>query len=80
MKKLLKILSNWWNYAVCKKDHIEKEVCYGKDYNKLGKIYYFTDVYNVSYHGNKEISRQRVSRIFIKKQEYINKMYGNASN
>ena len=75
MKKILIAIKQWWNYVVLKKEHTEFEQVYGNNYNKKGKIYYFRDDFKVNYIGKKEANRVRLSRTFVKKEEYLANQY-----
>ena len=70
MQKLLKKISDWWNYIVLKKSHTEIVTVYGMDINKKNQIYYYKDTFTVIYIGKNEISHTRIGRVFVNKQEF----------
>lgn len=70
MRKLLKKISDWWNYTVLKKSHTEIITLYGKGVNKKNQIYYYKDTFTVLYMNKNELSRVRIGRAFVNKQEF----------
>lgn len=77
MRKLLKKISDWWNYTILKKsrteiitNHTEIVTLYGKSVNKKNQIYYYKDTFTVLYVGKNEVSRTRIGRAFVNKQEF----------
>jgi len=75
MKKVFKAIKEWWLYTILKKVHTKTIFVFGKGINKENRIYFYQDTYNIKYKGNKEITRDRINRIFVKKQVYLNNMY-----
>lgn len=75
MKKFFAEIAFWWNYVVLKKERTEYVEKYGKDYNKKNNLYYYRDNFKIDYIGTKEISRIRIGRTFVKKEEYVAHMY-----
>ena len=75
MKKFFAAIAFWWNYVVLKKERTEYVEKYGKDYNKKNNLYYYRDNFKIDYIGTKEVSRIRIGRTFVKKEEYVAHMY-----
>lgn len=75
MKKFFAEIAFWWNYVVLKKERTEYVEKYGKDYNKKNNLYYYRDNFKIDYVGTKEVSRIRIGRTFVKKEEYVAHMY-----
>ena len=85
MKKLFKLISDWWNYTILKKNRndfkehhdngLEKnrnEIVntYGQGINKKKVPYYYKDTFQVSYNGDKVLNKIRIARVFVNKQEF----------
>ena len=75
MKKIFAAIVFWWNYVVLKKERTEYVEVYDKDYNKKTNLYYYRDNFKITYIGTKEVSRIRIGRTFVKKEEYVAHMY-----
>ena len=75
MKKIFAAIAFWWNYVVLKKERTEYLEVYDKGYNKKNNLYYYQDNFKITYIGTKEVSRIRIGRTFVKKEEYIAHMY-----
>lgn len=75
MKKIFAAIAFWWNYVVLKKERTEYVEIYDKGYNKKNNLYYYRDNFKIDYVGTKEVSRIRIGRTFVKKEEYIAHMY-----
>lgn len=70
MKKIIKSIQNWWNYTILKKHHVETKIIYGSAINKYNRTYYYKDTAEITYKGNMEIGRTRLSRVFVSYSEY----------
>lgn len=75
MKKIFAAIVFWWNYKVLKKERSETINVYGKAYNKINKLYYYCDTFQIDYVGTKEVKRIRTNRTFVKQSEYVAHMY-----
>ena len=70
MRKLLKKISDWWNYTILKKSHTEIVTIYGKDVNKKNQIYYYKDTFTEFYIGRNKVATARIGRVFVNRQEF----------